>query len=559
MGRYVTRYILSASLILMFALPARAAKEASSPAMVRLPGHVLPALAKATLIPSNPGSANQPITLTIVLRRDDQAGFERYLHDLYDPRSKVYRHFLTQRQIAGHFGPSQSDYASVLAYLHSHGFKLVESSTNRLTLTVRGTRTQAEHAFQLAIDDYKAGNRHFFASSADPALPSPIAAKIQAIVGLSNLARPRNTVGSVRPAFSSVVQFINDRSNGATPGTPGYGTTVGSATSGNATSPSGGTTPQVKLQSDLVNAGANLGDPPATWLNINGAGQTVGLVEFDNFNTSDIANYIALFGLPTSQLNQVSEVNVNGGVAIGPSEPEVLIDIVAVMGIAPGANIVVYDAPFANPVSSFQAVFNSMLDNGVSIISNSWYYCESESDSADAQSIDSIMASAAAAGVSVFNATGDSGATCGGTGVSLPASSPHGTAVGGSSAIALPGFVYGTETWWNGVDEAPPTGQGGFGTSQFFSEPSYQSGFAGRSVPDVVVNADPDNGIIICQADAGGCPTGEFYGGTSLAAPEWAGFAALLNQGQGSNLGFLNPLIYPFANSNSFHSAASQQ
>jgi hypothetical protein len=47
-------------------------------AMVRLPGHVLPALAKATVVPSKPGSDAQPMTLTIVLKRDDQVGFELF-------------------------------------------------------------------------------------------------------------------------------------------------------------------------------------------------------------------------------------------------------------------------------------------------------------------------------------------------------------------------------------------------------------------------------------------------------------------------------------------------
>src|SRR5205085_415469 len=84
-----------------------------------------------------------------------------------------------------------------------------------------------------------------------------------------------------------------------------------------------------------------------------------------------------------------------------------------------------------------------------------------------------------------------------------------------------------------GVNSIPPTGQGGFGISRFFGRPAYQNGFTTspmRSIPDMAVNADPANGIEICQADAGGCPTGASYGGTSLAAPVWAALVALLNQ-----------------------------
>ena len=120
-------------------------------------------------------------------------------------------------------------------------------------------------------------------------------------------------------------------------------------------------------------------------------------------------------------------------------------------------------------------------------------------------------------------------------------------------------MTYDSETWWNGVNSTPPTGQGGFGTSKFFTAPyqSKLSGSANRSVPDVVVSADPVYGVILCQADSGGCPNGLLYGGTSSAAPTWAAFTAILNQEQGSNLGFLNPLVYPLADSGAFHNAAS--
>src|SRR5271154_7430161 len=74
---------------------------------VRIPGHVLPALAKATIVPSKSETDRQLITLTLVLKRDHQAQFESYLRDVYDPHSKVFRHFLTQRQIANRFGPSR--------------------------------------------------------------------------------------------------------------------------------------------------------------------------------------------------------------------------------------------------------------------------------------------------------------------------------------------------------------------------------------------------------------------------------------------------------------------
>ncbi len=76
-------------------------------------------------------------------------------------------------------------------------------------------------------------------------------------------------------------------------------------------------------------------------------------------------------------------------------------------------------------------------------------------------------------------------------------------------------------------------------------------------MPDVVIRADPAEGVVICQADNGGCPNGSLNGGTSLAAPEWAAFAAVLNQSQGKNLGSFNALLYPLAATDAFHHASS--
>ncbi len=244
---------------------------------------------------------------------------------------------------------------------------------------------------------------------------------------------------------------------------------------------------------------------------------------------------------------------VNGGVASpGPGEAEVLLDIDTVMSIAPGANVVVYHAP---GTTSFQSLFNAMINDGDTVISNSWSYCEDQTSLADVQSIDAIFANASASGVSIFNASGDSWQHLSGRQPQHRSASPPTPPTRRPSAAPPlrmgPGFTYGGETWWDGSHATPPTGQGGFGVSRFFPRPAYQNGLttaAMRSVPDVVAPADPQNGLLLCQADAGGCPNGSLSGGTSMAAPEWAAYTAILNQSQGHNVGNLNTLLYPLAN-----------
>ena len=546
----------------------------------------MPALSKATaLSPSDHAAqseADKPLTLTIVLKRDHQAAFERYLHGLYDPHAKNFHLFLNQREIAKRFGPSRQSYGSVLGYLRGNGFHLVEGSKNRLTLTVRGTRGQAESAFGVGIRDYRIGKRQFFANDSDPALPLGIAPMVQAVNGLSDYAQPRPTHIAIFSAFcavsigfvanilgldpntangkacilSALAECINSNATAA-----GYGVQIRNARFPQCTLLGFG---EVNLQQD---AAPQTADKPAApvaspWQGATGAGETVGLVEFDNFQSSDVSGYLSLVGLPAASIGNLSEVNVDGGAPTGSGEDEVLLDIDTVMTIAPDANVAVYDAPFTGSGGSFQRVFNQMIDNGVSIISNSWAYCEDETTAADVDSIDTIFQNAAVAKISIFNGAGDSGSTCldgGANTVAVPADSPNATAVGGSSLTPGPGYTYGTETWWDDSKTSPPAGQGGFGTSKFFSAPTYQNGFGvtNRSVPDVVSNADPFHGVEICQADDGGCPNGKQYGGTSMSAPEWAGYTALLNQSLGANLGFLNPVIYPLAGTDAFHNAAS--
>lgn len=191
--------VLSLALMVLFPLAALARTTGMpklSPGnskLVRIPGHVLPALAKATAIEARPSDSKQPMTLTIVLKRDDQAGFDRYLKEINDPHSKNFRRFLKQREIARRFGPSQHAYDSTLAYLRAHGFKLEEGSKNRLTLTVRGRRSDVVRAFDVAMGDYRLGDQQFYSNDRDPGLPAELARHVLAVTGLSSYSAPKAT------------------------------------------------------------------------------------------------------------------------------------------------------------------------------------------------------------------------------------------------------------------------------------------------------------------------------------------------------------------------------
>ncbi|HEX4242057.1 MAG TPA: protease pro-enzyme activation domain-containing protein [Steroidobacteraceae bacterium] len=586
------------------------------PGFARLPGHVLRQLSDATPVgegsaASEPAHGSQRIPLTLVLRRDHESEFYQYLHAVYDPTSPQYRKFLPARVIAARFGPTAERYRELTAYLKGQGFRVVGRSKNRMTLTVSGTRRQIERTFDAGVRDYRLAGRDFYANAYDPRLPRKYAAYVTDISGLSNLAVPQPTKQSNPalwgaicgggPGISSdflaegetaglgvaynLVQTYVSRAPAAALSTYSgfaqfgpYGSILFFAALewqalcliDSMASWDGPIYPTAKIYNSFM-LRAGVGSTRQTNNQIStmgtdsadGTGQTIGLLEFDTYPTSDVADYLSLTQLSTANLANLSETKVNGGASAGANQDEVLLDIDTVMSIAPGAKVVVYDAPFTGHAADYSALFNAMINGGVSVISNSWSSCEDQVSLADAQGIDQVLQAAAAGGISVFNGSGDTGSTCldgAANTIGVPADSPNATAVGGTTLKLGAGFTYGSETWWNGSAASPPGGQGGFGVSRFFNRPTYQNGLSGnamRSIPDVAIDADPATGMVICQASGGGCPAPASYGGTSVATPEWAAYAALLNEAVGHNLGALNLQLYPLAGSPGFQSAAA--
>src|SRR5205085_5544635 len=147
----------------------------------RTGGAMTPTLASATKLPETL-PPDMPLTLTIVLNRADQSGFEKSLQAMQDPKSPSYRHYLLPREQADRFGPNASSYNAVSEWLKQQGFKLIEGSANRLTLTVSGTRAQAEKAFGIQIENYRMGDRTFYANDREATVPPALAEYVQAII-----------------------------------------------------------------------------------------------------------------------------------------------------------------------------------------------------------------------------------------------------------------------------------------------------------------------------------------------------------------------------------------
>lgn len=278
--------------------------------------------------------------------------------------------------------------------------------------------------------------------------------------------------------------------------------------------------------------------PPAA----TGKGQVIGLLEFGGgFTPTDVANYFKAANI--SPAPSVVAVSVDG-TQNSPgkdtdSDGEVNLDIDVAAAIAPGAKIVVYFA--ANSEQGFIEAFNYAITdktNAPDILSISWGGPENSWSANGLQSINQAAQSASTLGISIFAASGDAGSGDGerGNNVDFPGSSPYICDVGGTS-LSNP------ESAWN-----DKFGASGGGVSSVFPKPSWQTvtgatpptPAGGRECPDVSFNADPNTGYTIVadgQQISG-------VGGTSAAAPGWAGVTAIANQLNGKNVGFLNPLLY---------------
>ena len=489
-----------------------------------LQNHVRPAVTngKAAAIGLLPST--QQLNLSIVLPLRNQAGLTALLGRLYDPSSPDYRHFLSVEQFTDQFGPTADDYQTVVDFAQANGLTVTGRPANRLIVPVKGTVAQIEKAFNVSMKVYQhpTEERSFFSPDREPSLN--LSVPVAHIAGLNNFSTPRPML--TRAAAGQ-----------------GIANVTGSGPGGS------------YLASDM--RAAYYGGSALT-----GSGQCVGLFEFDGYNLSDVDLTFSSAGQSYSV--PVNNVLLNGttGANVSGDDTEEVVDIVQAIGMAPGLSQVrVYVG--RNFASDESTIFNTMAaENICKQLSVSWSWSPD-----DPATDDFFFQEFAAQGQSLFVASGDKGAFD--LRVSpffYPAEDTWVTAVGGTSLITNgAGGPWGSETGWD--SPAIPAGSGGGISPDAIPIPSWQAGLANasnggsttvRNVPDVAMEADVDN--YYCNTKAGaGVSCGGGVGGTSLAAPRWAGFMALANQqavaagtAPTGGLGFINPAIYSIGNGSSY-------
>ncbi len=532
----------SAALCLPLAIFASGSVAAAQLSPQVLHGHVRPLTRKLAPLHQLAGTNRLDLSIALPLRNQDK--LTNLLQELYQPGSTNFRRFLTPDEFAASFGPTPEDYQAVIGFARAHGFTVTKTHSNRTLVGIRGSVTNIEAAFHthLRVYQHPKEARTFFAPDTEPSLD--LSNRVLAISGLDNYVLPRP---NIHPAVRPAVRPLNGSSGGGGTGSGQYG----------------------YYGQDFLTA--YLPNTLAAGV-LDGSGQAVALFELYGYNPDDITDYCFETGLPGVPLVNELIDNFDGddsdlnylGFAI-----EVTSDIEMAISMATNLSAVyVYEG--APPAAGATAVQDASVTAEINDIFNQIAVDNFAKQISCSYGMDINLATIqifqqfAAQGQSLFQASGDNGAYSGA--IAEPSDDPYLTVVGGTDLFTdSDGSWLDEMAWLTPPHEDPffgeiPYGATGGGVSLAYPIPWWQQGISMasnqgsttmRNVPDVAIISDGID-IVYGNTDLGGS-TDLPLAGTSLAAPLWAAFTALVNQQAGINhqppVGFLNPSLYAIGKS----------
>lgn len=344
------------------------------------------------------------VTLTVALKLRNAGQMQSLLQSIYTRGSSNYQHFLTPQQFAARFGPTADTVAQLTRHFQADGFTVRRSATAQLQITGGIQAVQAE--FGIHLHDYSVAPTvetpafRFRAADGAARLSPAVAASVETVAGFNT--RPLFHPNVLAPARLNL---------------------------GQASAP------------EIASGAPNTTDPPGLWTTVDfgeyydvdplydngitGRGETVGIVTFASFTPDDAYKYWNSLGLKVNS-SRISQVLVDGGSG-PPSDAsgsiETTIDVEQSGGIAPGANVVVYEAP--NTSQGFIDNFAKAVDDDVadtwSVSWGEWEWLDiipiddvvdptTGRTTTTLQALNDVLVQAALEGQSVFCAAGDSGA-----------------------------------------------------------------------------------------------------------------------------------------------------
>lgn len=460
-------------------------------------------------------SATKNLDIVLVLQHRNQSELEQFLKDVQDRSNPSYHQFLTVEQFTEKYGPSREDYETVKSWAKQNGLQIRRESRNRMILTVRGSVQNIESALHVSLGLYQhpTEKRTFFSPDREPT--PDMSVRLWSVGGLDNFSTPKPALSRRDPNTAEPGSVIDNATTGSCPSKSFCGSDMRAAYYG-------GT--------------------------LTGAGQSLGLFEFIGTDLADLTTYFTNVGqtnnVPVTLLS-VDGQSTSCTAASGCDDTEQTLDMTQAISMAPGmSSLVMYigKGGLSGQTLDDPGILNAMATaNPLNAqLSASWLWRPTDNTTDDV-----FFQEFAAQGQNYFTAAGDD-AKWNSNIFFWPADDPFLTSVGGTDlTTASAGGAWASETAWSS--------SGGGITPDKFAIPSWQVAAAAgctscsqtlRNGPDISANSNYT--FYVC-ADQTSC-SANLYGGTSFAAPMWAGFLALVNQqavaNGGSTLGFINPALY---------------
>ncbi len=543
-------------------------------------------------------SLGVPLALTVYLPIKNLPAAEAAAQALQTPGSSTYHKFLSVKQFVATYADSDAQIAKVEATLENLGFTIQYVFANHLAIEVTSTTNTVESTFGLKLKQFTVNGRTGVTSLTAQQIPAALAGQIRGLGGVNTVVYPKarhvaapQAIGARRASAAATSSSLT----GGTPGnylpadfekfydvTPissrgitGRGTTIGIVTL-NTFNPA-------DAYSFWKQIGLNVSQSRITKVNVDG-GETASTNGTDGEGETDLDVEESGGIAPGANERVYIAPNLTNANFIDGFEAAASENIADTVSSSWGQPELEYfeDAATSTPGETYQLqvfhdAFLEMALQGQSVFIAA----------GDSGSFDTVRDICAAYGTPSASAP-----VCNAPyAVDHPASDPLVTAAGGTT---LP-FSYSLgdvlltvaqeQAWsWSYIStEAAEQGHasefpvssvfsvgGGGGVSSFWGEPWYQAAtpgitltkpgqalyedfgsgpvlqytlpanFAGRNMPDISTNADPQSGYQYIQDGV----VSNFYGGTSFVAPQLNGVNALFVQALGGRTGELNPAIY---------------
>lgn len=566
---------------------------------------------QALAVDNGLAASTDVVDVAISLKANNLDDLKAFVASTVDPSSPNYHQFITPAQFAARYGQSLTNVLAVKAFLESNGLTVNQVYGNNLLITASGTNAQLSALFGTTQHSFTSVSGGTFQRAMNkPTIPAALQGIVSGVSGISTEPRFR----AYNRQMPAELAALSAQAASTTTARSSISKTAISAAAAPEATPV------------FTNSGSYGVKQVATRYNLDplyaagytGAGKTLGIMTFAAFNTAWPTSYWSAVGVTRTGTVSVVKTCPSGTTCtIGTSgSGETALDIEQSGGLAPGANVIVYEAPNTD-AGSLALYTQAITANVADTLSISWGLTELAYGPDDLAPYDTLFLQAASQGVPVTAASADGGAyDVAGAGypypnysntlaVDFPASSPYVVGAGGTTlplSLASGAITVTQERPWgwdyvqNYVGAASyyanyfPVGAGG-GVSVQYPLPDYQknlpgtrtsvagqmmvcmiktttntstgvqgcnvgdivisplpAGYAGRNVPDISMNADPDSGYAVFSTSNGnGTGTGTWitgYGGTSFVAPQLNGMFAVMTQKAGHRLGWLHPQLY---------------